>query len=226
MGMLKLLYSMPTMRDSLPLVMRRTNADKRRAVLRMLDDAEWAAWSDREIARRCGVNHEMVGKLRPAPLAVSASEPRTYITKHGTVSQMNVTRIGTTPKPAPAWTPDDIPAEPAPPNPRAEQIARDNANGLHLGACGYPTPLGLRLRAPPRKGEPPEQHEYPKRDDGEKAPPGTMTRSPDNLRQGINYYEAKEKNDHPMPNRSPTHRSPPSPRAAVNNRRGKGSTTT
>ncbi len=35
--------------------LRRTNADKRRAVLRLLEDSEWSKWSDREIARRCGL---------------------------------------------------------------------------------------------------------------------------------------------------------------------------
>lgn len=44
--------------------LRMTNADKRRAVLTMLADEEWAGWSDREIARRAGVTHPFVGKLR------------------------------------------------------------------------------------------------------------------------------------------------------------------
>lgn len=80
--------------------MRRTNEDKRRAVLALLNDSEWASWSDREIARRCSVNHEMVGRLRPPPAVtgVSASE-RTYTTKHGTVSTMNTSAIGARPSP-------------------------------------------------------------------------------------------------------------------------------
>lgn len=44
--------------------LRRTNADKRRAVTVLLQDDEWGKWSDREISRRCGVNHEMVGAVR------------------------------------------------------------------------------------------------------------------------------------------------------------------
>ena len=43
---------------------RRTNADKRKAVLTMLDDFEWADWSDSEIARQCRVSSMMVGKVR------------------------------------------------------------------------------------------------------------------------------------------------------------------
>ena len=44
--------------------LRRTNADKRRAVLTLLKDEEWQRWSNREIARQCGVTHTFVGKLR------------------------------------------------------------------------------------------------------------------------------------------------------------------
>jgi len=44
--------------------LRRSNSDKRRAVTLLLGDAEWSAWSDREIARRAGVNHELVGTVR------------------------------------------------------------------------------------------------------------------------------------------------------------------
>ncbi len=44
--------------------LRRTNADKRRAVLTLLQDEEWQCWSNREIARQCGVTHTLVGKVR------------------------------------------------------------------------------------------------------------------------------------------------------------------
>ena len=36
---------------------RRTDADRRYAVLTMLTDQEWQQWSDREIARQCHVSH-------------------------------------------------------------------------------------------------------------------------------------------------------------------------
>jgi hypothetical protein len=78
--------------------LRRTNDDKRRAVLVLLNDPEWATWSDREIARRCKVHHDTVSRHRKeiAPsLADSASQttPRTYITRHGTPAQMDVSPI-------------------------------------------------------------------------------------------------------------------------------------
>ena len=44
--------------------LRRTNADKEKAVMTMLKDGEWAAWSDREIARRCVVNNHFVARIR------------------------------------------------------------------------------------------------------------------------------------------------------------------
>jgi len=44
--------------------LRRTNKDKRRAVLALLEDEEWSDWTDREIARRCRVSHVFVGKVR------------------------------------------------------------------------------------------------------------------------------------------------------------------
>ncbi|MCC5644821.1 hypothetical protein LC607_18120 [Nostoc sp. CHAB 5824] len=44
--------------------LRRTNDDKRRAVSTLLSDEEWGEWSDREIARRCGVHHDTVGRIR------------------------------------------------------------------------------------------------------------------------------------------------------------------
>jgi len=44
--------------------LRRTNADKRRAVETLLRDEEWAQWSDVEIGRRAGTSHTFVAKVR------------------------------------------------------------------------------------------------------------------------------------------------------------------
>lgn len=77
--------------------LRRTNADKRRAVLRLLQDAEWSQWSNREIARRCKVDEKTVRNLRNE---LTADNPqldtasRTYTTRHGTVATMNTANIG------------------------------------------------------------------------------------------------------------------------------------
>ncbi|MDJ0745114.1 MAG: ParB N-terminal domain-containing protein [Xenococcaceae cyanobacterium MO_167.B27] len=74
--------------------LRRSNEDKRRAVLRLLEDREWSQWSDRSIARRCGVHHKMVGRLRSS-LELCSSE-RKYTTKHGTKATMKTEKIGKT----------------------------------------------------------------------------------------------------------------------------------
>lgn len=44
--------------------LRRTNADKRRAVEVLLRDEEWAEWSNVEIARRCAVSESSVRNIR------------------------------------------------------------------------------------------------------------------------------------------------------------------
>jgi uncharacterized ParB-like nuclease family protein len=44
--------------------MRRTHADKRKAVMTLLDDFEWSLWSNAEIARHCSVSPTFVANLR------------------------------------------------------------------------------------------------------------------------------------------------------------------
>lgn len=44
--------------------LRRTNDDKRKAVMMLLDDFEWAEWSDREIAKATKVSFMTVGRIR------------------------------------------------------------------------------------------------------------------------------------------------------------------
>jgi hypothetical protein len=106
---------------------RRTNEDKRRAVLCLLGDAEWGRWNDSEIARRCGVHHSTVATLRPKPILRNPqdSEPETRkVTRNGTTYDQRVGNIGRSapppepPHPAPqprsaepepAWAPADVP---------------------------------------------------------------------------------------------------------------------
>ncbi|MFC3208105.1 ParB/RepB/Spo0J family partition protein [Aquamicrobium soli] len=76
--------------------LRRTRDDKRRAVLTLLNDAEWSKWSDREIARQCAVSPDTVGRVRKevGPVTVrSDSEDRSYTTKHGTTATMKTAGI-------------------------------------------------------------------------------------------------------------------------------------
>ncbi len=65
--------------------LRRTQADKRRAVERLLHDEEWGKWSDRKIAKAAKVDHKTVGKIRrellggefPTPGRPNGEIPRT-----------------------------------------------------------------------------------------------------------------------------------------------------
>lgn len=79
--------------------LRRTNADKRRAVTLLLEDNEWKKWSDRKIAEKCGVGNRMVSDMRRS-LCPDHSE-KTYTTKHGTTATMNTANIGRKPEPVP-----------------------------------------------------------------------------------------------------------------------------
>lgn len=56
--------------------MRRTNADKRKAVESMLADAEWSEWSDHKIAEACGVSHPFVAAVRSPKAAARQEENR------------------------------------------------------------------------------------------------------------------------------------------------------
>jgi len=49
--------------------MRRSNEDKRRAVETLVNDAEWTKWTDREIAKACGVSHPFVAAIRRPAVA-------------------------------------------------------------------------------------------------------------------------------------------------------------
>ncbi len=84
--------------------LRRTNADKRRAVLTLLQDGEWSQWTNVAIAKACGVAESFVRKLKKES-HFAQCDVRTYRTKHGTVATMNTANIG---KKAPS-PPEELP---------------------------------------------------------------------------------------------------------------------
>lgn len=84
----------------------RTNADKRRAVMTLLNDKDWAKWSDREVAKRCCVSNNFVGDIRrslssddsdkPAICPNSTDAPPTRtVERSGKTFEMSVGKIGT-----------------------------------------------------------------------------------------------------------------------------------
>jgi hypothetical protein len=89
----------------------RSRSDKGKAVTTLLSSETWSAWSDREIARRCGVSHGFVAAIRrdhldtlpdagraaeeagAADAAPAPDRPRT-VTRGGRHYNMNTARIG------------------------------------------------------------------------------------------------------------------------------------
>lgn len=79
--------------------LRRTNEDKRNAVLLLLNDPEWRERSDYWIADTCVVSQPFVLKIRNELVTnniISERTERSYTTKHGTIARMNTERIGKT----------------------------------------------------------------------------------------------------------------------------------
>ena len=70
----------------------RSTADKRCAVRKLLNDDEWCTWSDREIARRCHVSHQLVAELRQ--VTGRATSERKFTSKHGGIGKMKIGKIG------------------------------------------------------------------------------------------------------------------------------------
>ncbi|BAY84398.1 hypothetical protein NIES267_38940 [Calothrix parasitica NIES-267] len=66
--------------------LRRSNTDKRRAVLILLSDIEWSKWSNNEIAKRCGVGEWLVRKIKEELSSCKTKIDCGYAKKYG-VSQ-------------------------------------------------------------------------------------------------------------------------------------------
>lgn len=75
--------------------LRRSNDDKQRAVMCLLDDPEWAEWSDRAIAKRCNVSHTFVSKLRPDSGNVATMNRKFIHHKTGETSTMKLSKQAT-----------------------------------------------------------------------------------------------------------------------------------
>lgn len=95
--------------------LRRTNEDKRRAVRTLLDDAEWATWSDRKIAEACGVGHPFVASLRNPEVAAKqqANRQESNAKKSGGVESDSTGSRVSAPAPAPALAPKPAALAPA-----------------------------------------------------------------------------------------------------------------
>ncbi len=77
--------------------LRRTNADKRRAVGTLLRDDDWRHWSNREIGRRCNVSESFVREVKK-DLGIDTAHETQYIhPKTGEPTTMHTTNIGAKP---------------------------------------------------------------------------------------------------------------------------------
>jgi hypothetical protein len=79
--------------------LRRTNADRRHAVMIMLNDPEWGGWANTEIARQCHVSEFLVRTIRNE-ITAAETEPvkeRTRQAQRGTTTYpMKTENIGAT----------------------------------------------------------------------------------------------------------------------------------
>lgn len=75
--------------------LRRTNADKRRAVETMLRDDEWASWPQTKIAKHCGVSREYVSRLSVKSSSCDRSQDaKREVVRGGKTYTMNTENIG------------------------------------------------------------------------------------------------------------------------------------
>lgn len=77
--------------------LRRTNADKRKAVMTLLQDFDWSAFSNSEMAKICAVSQRYVNQIKAdLTMNVHSEKPKevTFKTKHGTTATMQTDNIG------------------------------------------------------------------------------------------------------------------------------------
>lgn len=97
--------------------LRRTNADKRKAVEILLNDDEWKLWSDREIARRCLVSHNFVGDIRRSICNPMTDTKEKIVERNGTIYSQNTSNIGRSPYAKPIDITKESKAPPIVPEP-------------------------------------------------------------------------------------------------------------
>lgn len=78
--------------------LRRSNADKRKAVMIILEDFEWSEWNDSEIARVCKVSSMFVGKVRKENAGDDEVPAKRLVKRGDTEYVMDTKKIGTLPK--------------------------------------------------------------------------------------------------------------------------------
>lgn len=109
--------------------LRRTNDDKRKAVLTLLSDEEWASWPQTKIAAACGVSQPFVSRIAAdlSPDASYAENKMRTVQRNGTTYQQNTGKIGS----GKSETVSDLPEEPAPKADDEAAVARAAEQAEH-----------------------------------------------------------------------------------------------
>lgn len=92
----------------------RSNADKRRAVMMLLEDEEWSQWSNRAIARQCAVSEFGVRKHRSDLSAIKSQiDSDRKVVRNGTTYVQDTSNIGKSRdiEPEPDREEPDLPAD-------------------------------------------------------------------------------------------------------------------
>lgn len=90
--------------------LRRSNADKRKAIQTMLADAEWSRWSDNRIGQACGVSDKTVAAVRAIFGNSEDAQAVRTVERGGKVYRQDVSKIGkAVAAPAPTTAPTDAP---------------------------------------------------------------------------------------------------------------------
>lgn len=106
--------------------LRFNSTDKRRAVERLLRDAEWSRWGNREIARRAGVSKTYVRNLRPHFASHTIGQPR-LSRRGGGVFEIRSMRAS-----APAKSPPTSQPATPPPTPPAKPPTQPGAQSDYI----------------------------------------------------------------------------------------------
>lgn len=74
--------------------LRRTNEDKRKAVLTLLNDKEWKSWPQAKIAQYCGVSREYVSRVSGTLSCDRSQDDKRTVERGGTTYEQNTAKIG------------------------------------------------------------------------------------------------------------------------------------
>lgn len=122
--------------------LRRTNAEKRTAVLRLMDDAEWSQWSNGRIAGQCGVSSSFVDKVAKEDRPDRGQVADRLVKRGDTVYTQKAAKTERKPKKVEAAASVDEEPPPPPPPPKVvehedepEDVQAETTDEDYLRKC-------------------------------------------------------------------------------------------